>query len=196
MIRLVTRAAIAVAFTAVLSACETNVSAPKYPQLSYSHLPQIQLNVGRIEVVREYIPPRVDPNVDHLFPVKMDDAAERWARDRLRPVGVDGVAKVIVRRASVVEVPLKQSGGVRGALTTEQSERYDAHLDIAIEVEGGPGQGSASVSSEARRSRTVPEDITLNQREKVWFEMSEAMMNDVNVSLETQIRKHLGRFTR
>jgi hypothetical protein len=50
------------------------------------------------------------------------------------------------------------------------------------------------VSSRAQRSRTVPEDVTLNDREKVWFEMTEALMNDLNASLERQIYYNMGDF--
>jgi hypothetical protein len=52
------------------------------------------------------------------------------------------------------------------------------------------------VSSRTSRSRSVPENASLNDREKVWFEMTEAMMNDINGSLERQIREHLGAFLR
>ena len=50
--------------------------------------------------------------------------------------------------------------------------------------------------SRAERSRTVAEDVSLIDREKVWFEMTEAMMNDLNASLQRQINEHLRAFVR
>jgi hypothetical protein len=145
-------------------------------------------------VVREYASPGVKPNVEHLFPVAPAAAAERWARERLRPVGAEGVAVVKIVQGSVVEVPLPRTQGVRGAFTTDQSERYDAVLEVSIEASRRSDGRRSMVSSRASRSRTVPEDVSLNDREKVWFEMTEALMNDLNAALERQIYDNLGAF--
>jgi hypothetical protein len=177
-----------------VAACEFQVARPKYAELSFTHLPPINLDVGRIETVKEYVSPAKPPNVEHLFPVRPSAAAERWGRDRLRAVGSQGVARVIVRQASVVEVPLQVKSGVRGMLTRDQSERYDAVLEIAVEIDKGKGKSTVSASN--RRTRTVPEGITLNEREKVWFEMTEAMMRDLNAALEDAIRKSFGSYIR
>ena len=42
----------------------------------------------------------------------------------------------------------------------------------------------------------MPENLTLNEREEVWFEMVEALMADLNAELEANIQEHLGRFLR
>lgn len=178
----------------LLAGCETQVPRSDFPELAYSQLPPINLSVARIDVIQQYHPPGKKPNVEHLFPVVPALAAERWARDRLKAVGADGVARVTVVYAGVVEVPLKRMGGIEGAFTTEQSERYDGAIEIKIEILTGDGRMAASVSSRAERRRTVPEDITLLGREKVWFEMTEAMMNDLNASLDRQIKENFGRW--
>ena len=177
-----------------LAACEFAVKNPSFPEISFSHLPQIRLDVAQIEVINEYQAPAKPPNVDHLFPTPPSAVAERWGRDRLQAVGATGKARVIVRRASVVEVPLKTQTGIRGALTTDQSERYDADVEMTVEIV--TDQGTASVTSRSRRSRTVPEDITLNDREKEWFQITEALMNDLNASLEAEMRKGMAKYIR
>jgi len=180
----------------LLSACAVPLQTPKYPQLSYAHLPPLTLDVARVEVMSRYISPAHLPNVEHEFPVSPANAAMQWGRDRIKAGGVNGTARVVVERASVVEVPLKRTTGVRGAFTADQTERYDAILEIKVEVLGEDGKERASVSSTTRRSRSVGENITLNEREKVWFEMTEAMMNDLNASLEGQIREHMKPYLR
>lgn len=185
-------AAVLIAVSLALAACEFAANSPKYPELSFTHLPQIRLDVAQIEVVNEYLSPSKPPNVEHLFPTPPSVVAERWGRDRLRAVGATGKARVVIRRASVVEVPLKTKTGIRGALTTDQSERYDADVEMAVELE--KDGGTVTVAARSRRSRTVPEDITLNDREKEWFQMNEALINDLNASLETEIRKGMARY--
>lgn len=180
-----------------LGACSADPPArPIYPDLTYRHLPPIELLVGRVEVEDAYTPPLRAPNVEHEFPVSPAAAARRWVDDRIRAVGDKGTVKVTLREASVVEVALKKTEGLTGAVTTDQSERYDGTIVMEIEVRGPGGDKEAFVSATARRSRTVPEDITLNAREKVFFEMTEAMMNDLNAELERQINQHLGRYLR
>jgi hypothetical protein len=183
---------VAVTSVVLLSGCETAPPRSGFPQLSYAHLAPIRLDVAQIKIVSEYRSTGVAPNVEHLFPVKPQAAAERWSRERLKPVGASGTARVTIRRASVVEVPLTRSTGVRAMLTTDQAERYDGVIEIAIAILDEAGRQSGAVVSRAQRSKSVPENISLYDREKTWFDMVEAMMNDINASLETQIKKHLG----
>ncbi len=100
------------------------------PRIAFAQVAPIKLDVREIEVERAYQPPHAAPNVEHLFAVPPAAAATLWAVDRLVAVGPLGRARFIVREASVVEIPLEQSGGLTGAFTTEQSERYDARLVV------------------------------------------------------------------
>lgn len=180
----------------ILSGCAAQVEKPGFSQISFAHLPPINLNVARVEVENRYVSPATRPNVEHEFPVSPAAAASNWGRDRLKAVGQSGVVRVIVRRASVVEVPLKRTTGVKGAFTKDQSERYDAVIDMMVEIRDANGDLRVTAESTAKRSRSVSENISLNGREKVWFEMTEAMMGDLNASLEVQIRKHMNRWLR
>ena len=180
----------------ILSGCATQVEKPGFSQISFAHLPPINLNVARVEVENRYVSPATRPNVEHKFSVSPAAVASNWGRDRLKAVGQSGVARVIVRRASVVEVPLKRTAGVKGAFTRDQSERYDAVIDMKVEIRDANGDLRVTAESTAKRSRSVSENISLNDREKVWFEMTEAMMGDLNTSLEAQIRKHMNRWLR
>lgn len=187
---------VVVAAVLVFSGCANDVQRPGYPQISFAHLQPISLNVARIETENLYVSPATRPNVEHEFPESPAAAASNWGRDRLRAVGQSGVARVIVRRASVVEVPLKRSTGVKGAFTRDQSERYDAIIDMAVELRDASGNVRVTAESTAKRSRSVSENISLNDREKVWFEMTEAMMADLNTALENQIRIHMKEWIR
>ena len=180
----------------ILSGCATQVEKIGFSQISFAHLPPINLNVARVEVENRYASPTTHPNVEHKFSVLPAAVASNWGRDRLKAVGQSGVARVIVRRASVVEVPLKRTAGVKGAFTRDQSERYDAVIDMKVEIRDANGDLRVTAESTAKRSRSVSENISLNGREKVWFEMTEAMMGDLNTSLAAQIHNHMNRWLR
>jgi len=180
----------------LLTGCATEVQKPGFSQISFAHLQPISLNVARIEVENRYVSPATRPNVEQEFPVSPAAVASNWGRDRLRAVGQSGVARVVVRRASVVEVPLKRTTGVTGAFTRDQSERYDAIIDMMVELRDADGNVRVTAESTAKRSRSVSENVSLIEREKIWFEMTETMMSDLNTALENQVRIHMKEWIR
>ncbi len=194
--RLVSSALVVLALAGAVSACTVPPPEPVYPQLTYGHLGTIRLDVAAVEIVEGYEPPLTPPNVEHEFPITPAAAARRWFEDRLEAVGAAGLALAVVREASVVEVALKKTTGLTGLLTEDQSERYDAKLVMEIEIRSAVGDRAAFVRAVATRSRTVPEDITLNDREKVFFELTEALMNDIDAQLSSQINQHLVKYLR
>ena len=188
--------ALAVGLSVLLAACETTVPPKQFPDLRYTHMPAISLAVSRVVVVEQYQSSTAKPHVEAEFPVLPARAASQWLKDRLSAVGGSDSVRATVTKASVVEVPLKRTSGVRGAFTKDQSERYDATLAVQIEILDSRGRQRGIVSSEATRSQTVTEDISLADREQVWFRMTEAMMSDLNSSLEKQVREHFKRWLR
>ncbi len=194
--RLVSSALVVLAIAGAVSSCTAAPPEPVYPQLTYGHLGAIRLDVAAVEIVEVYVPPLKPPNVEHEFPITPGAAARRWFEDRLQAVGAAGLALAVVREASVVEVALKKTTGLTGLVTKDQSERYDAKLVMEIEIRSAVGDREAFVRAVATRSRSVPEDITLNDREKVFFELTEALMNDINAQLLNQINQHLVKYLR
>ena len=185
-----------VAVALFLTGCETP-SMTVFPELTFAHLGPIRFDAGAVEIVHDYRSPMRAPNVEHRFPVRPAAAAERWGRDRLRAAGAaQRRVRLIVKKASVVEVPLKKAPGVRGYFTRDQAARYDAVLDVMIEVMEGPTRSVGYARAQATRSQTVPEDVTIAARERIWFKLIENLMTDLDVTLEQNIRQHLARFLR
>jgi len=175
---------------AIVAACSTTLPRNEFPELRYNHLPPIRLDAVRIDVVEQYKSIGARPYVEHEFAQRPAAVAARWATDRLQPVGTANIVRVTILKGSVVEVPLARTEGVKGVFTIDQSEKYSGTLAVRIEIIGPGGQQLAYVTSEATLSRTVPENITLADREKAWFRMSETLMNDLNIALERQINQH------
>lgn len=179
-----------------LAACSSAPPKPGFPQITFAHLPPIQLDVAQIQVVEQYAPPQRAPNVEHTMPVSPAAVMHRWAADRLRPVGAAGVARLLIKDASVVAQPLEKTGGVRGVLTEDQAVRYVANLVVELDVNTAGGLGTGFASAAATRTITAPEDITLNRRDRILFDLTEALTRDLNATLEANIRTHLAPFLR
>ena len=177
-----------------LAACETAAPKTPAPQLSYTDLPSIRLDVTKIEIVDEYLPPLKAPNVEHEFPISPSEAVERWARDRLVAGGRDRVARFIIRYAAVTEAALKKKTGLTGLLTTDQSERYDGRVAVTLEIRSDRGFREAFADATSEHSRTVPGDASVNQREKIFFEITERLVRELNAEIERQIAAHLSPF--
>lgn len=174
-------------FAATASGCAFDDPSNRFAGLTYEHLPDINLDVGEIQIEQAYKATTEAPNVGHRFPVAPKDAAVRWGQDRLVAKGDRLTFRYIVRQATATETVLETSKGVTGLLTTDQSERYDVHIVVDMQIlDGRQVQGTAS--AEARRSVTVAEDISLNDREKVWYKLTENTMNDLNDQLEETIK--------
>ena len=180
----------------ILAACEAAPLPPPIPELTYSHLSPIEVAAARIDIVEEYAPPLQAPNVEHKFPTPPAQAVRQWAKDRFRAVGDEGVLRITILDASVIETKLEKTGGLRGAFTADQSERYDARLEVIVEVRSDRGFREAFASAVVERSRTVAEDVSLHERETVFYEMTKALMEDLNAELEKNIKQFLARYLR
>ena len=167
----------------------------RFADITFTHKPPIKLDVARVEVVRAFQSPEAPPNVAHRFPIPPDRAVERWASDRLQPVGAGNLARVVIKQSSVIEVPLETRGGLVGFFKTEQSERYDAVLEVQVEVHSDVGRLGFAAAT-VKRSQTVPEDISPNERQQVWFEMTEKLIHDIDAELEQAIPQYLARYLR
>ena len=181
----------------LLAAC-TNAPPPtKFPQLTYTHLGTFSLDVSKIEIVDAFRPPLSPPNVEHVMPVAPAAAAHRWAQDRLQSVGSSGRRAVFtIENGAVTSTSLKRKTGIRGVLTNDQSERYEAVLAVRLEIFDINGRRLGEVEAQAQRSRSVPENITLDARDKVWFSITESLTNDLNAELERTIPQFLGAYIR
>lgn len=166
----------------LLAACGKRAAPPDLPDLTFTRQRPIRLDVSTLQVVDSYQPPARRPNVEHLFPVPPALAAERWAKDRLRAAGPSGTARFEVLRGDVVETP-------RAA-----ADRFEAVLEVRLELASADGRRTGEVSARASRTQTVEHDATLDERERVWFDMTEALMRDLDAQLERQIAQHLQAF--
>ena len=180
----------------LLAACDTPPDRQRFPEITFQHLPPINLDVAQIEIASDYrSADHADDNAAE-YPEAPEKLAADWARDRLKAVGSRGQANYTVVEARAVRVPLPRSSGIDAALKTEQSDRYDLSITVRLEA-GNPLSGkSGTVTETVTRSQTVPENMTLNQREAVLFNLLDTAMKDLNKRLEASIPQYLGPLVR
>jgi hypothetical protein len=81
--------------------------------------------------------------------------------------------------------------GITGVFTTEPSERYDLTITAALTInQNGLDVHTANVTT--TRSQSVLQGITPNDRDKAWYDMTQAAMADFDKQMESQIRNSFG----
>lgn len=180
-----------------LSACQSAPPPRPAPRpIDFSNFGPIVLNAGSIDVVDAYRPGG-GVHVEGRSAVPPAQAVRLWASERLQAAGGPGRARVTIRDASILETQLPKTGGVKGYFTNDQAQRYDGRLDVEVSGEV-PGETSFRGTTRATvtYSITVPENISLADREATFLEITRRMMDDLNGRLDAGIRKDLGPMVR
>ncbi len=185
-------AALCLAFA--LTACASETTQQSFAPIDFSKEAPLRINVHELKIVSEYVAPSRKPNVEHLMQVNPEGAAIRWAKDRLHPTGQTGAARVIIKDAKVVEVPLKTDRGVGAVFKTQQSERYDSALDVVVQILDERQFPVGEVTARATRSRTVPEGLSLNERDRILYEITESLIQDINSQMNGLLPSFLNRW--
>lgn len=179
-----------------LAACELTPPRPEYPPFRYTEQTPLRFDVAEIVIEQAYQPSSEAPNVELLFPLRPGQAAVGWAGDRLAAAGSTRRLRFIVRDASATETALETKTGLSGAVTIDQAERFDATLTIDIQVVENDGFVAGNATATARRSVTLPEDASLNDREGTWYQLTKRLMDDMDRQLEDVLKRVFFRFLR
>jgi hypothetical protein len=142
-----------------------------FPPLRYGYLPPISLNVQRVEMAEEFIPPSGGDEISGSSPVSFADTLYAMARDRLKPVAPTGTATFRILTASV----------------TRHRDTLNGVLAVRLDVSDADGGNSGFAEARVNANHSGP---VADQRAAV-YDMLKSMMDDMNVELEYQLRNKL-----
>lgn len=182
---------LSMALAGLAAGCTRPDPTVRFADLTFAGRQPVVLDASRIEIVDEYRMPLASPNVEHRAPLAPSAAAERWARDVLKPSGSGGRAVFRILKGSLVETDLKTKGGVQGWFNIDQAERYDAAIEGRLDLYGADGRMLGNASANATRYQTIAENASLNDRQKLWYNLVEATARDFATAMEQAIRREL-----
>lgn len=139
-----------------------------FPALHFDYLTPLRLNVGAVDVGDAPAPGPLDA----INPAPPGEALRRMAQDRLGALGSTGRAVFAIDAADIAEA--------RGSLSGVMA----VHLDILRP------DGARAAFAEARVSRSAQLPRRADLR-AVLYDMTRAMMDDMNVEFEFQARRAL-----
>lgn len=179
----------------VLAACSSD-PAPLPPlQLDYNALGKIYLNTQDMRIInRAATAPHKPPFVGYQFKPTLDEAVNRWALDRVHAVGNAGHATVIVKEASVKELPLPALGGVEAWFTREQASKYIGRIEVEVTAQSPVNNASGYASAHATYAITLPENPTDAEKDTAYRQLLDGLMQDLNQKMEEALRQHMAHF--
>jgi hypothetical protein len=192
-----------------LAGCTHAPPPPVYGDLSFDDQPKMVFALAKLQIVNGYtVPEGESGHIETQLPLSLPRTMARWASDRIQTVGENAggftadanaaspkklVFKIV--EASMRETPLaKKEQGLRGDFTNEQAFRYDATLSAVLEVRDGLGMKVAAAEASVSRSSTIDEKATLLDKERLWYNMTKAMMADLDKVLTSNIDQYLRRY--
>lgn len=187
-----------IVFTAglfALSGCKDVPTPQAQSRPSFAQMGAMHFSVATIDIVEEYTPPLKSPNVEHLFPTPPAEGVKIWVNDRLKADGGEYRMEVVIKDASVVEEQLPKTQGLKGTFTVDQSQRYNAKLNVEVKVYGTRKllpEANAEVT--VTKSRTIAENASLEERERLFNQMTNELLTMLNTELEKNIRNYFGAY--
>jgi hypothetical protein len=180
---------------AVIAACgNTKPSEPRLPELSFDSAPPIRLDVAQIEVVAQFAPQATGHHIEVEMPVSPETALRRWVRDRLKAVGTTGTLRVLITDASATETPLPVESGVTGLFKRDPPDRVDVSLNVSIQILDDRQFVVTQVGDKASRGRTEPDGQSLNDHDRMLYDMVSDLMNGFNSEMQQNITATFGRW--
>lgn len=183
----------AVAATA-LAACQSAPIRPAPRSIDFSSFGPIVVNAAKIDFVDATRPTGGLVHVEQRAATPPVEAMRRWTAERLQAAGRAGTVRVTVRDASIVEVTLPTTGGVKGYFTNDQAQRYEGRMEVEVTGDGpvsGGGSFRGTTKAIATHTTSVPENVTLADREATISDVSRRLAEEINARLDAGIRKDL-----
>jgi hypothetical protein len=149
-----------------------------------------------VQVVPGDVSPGQKPNVEQLASPTPQQAVEAWARSKVKAAGTTNRAMLIIRQASIVEVPLPTKKGLDGMFTKEPDRRYDGTLEADIEIRSDNGKKIAEAQARALRTQSVVQGTSDAALKEIWSKMSRDLAGDLAAEFDRQVRAHLASYVK
>lgn len=167
------------------------------PEIAFTGQPPLTFAASSVETIQEYQAVAAAPHIELSIAQPPAMVAARWAGDRVvldnsQPNRVT----VVVRKASVTETDLKKTPGLRGNFTEDQVARFDTEVELAVEIRDARGFRVGEAAAAARRSNSMSEKATLNDRDRLIHQLVRETMMDVDRELERNIRQYMPLYVR
>lgn len=185
------------ALTFLVAACENAPDGFVAAPLDFQNKQPISINVAEVRVNEAYQSPMRAPYIEQDFPLPPAAAVKIWTKQRLYATGTSGVLEVTINDASVKQENLPRTKGVQGLFTEDQDARYTLSLNVSMRLfNGTDAMSSASGDVIITRSRTVSEKATVDDRMKVFDQMTKEAIATFDTQAQSRLKQYFAAYLR
>ena len=168
-------ASLAVSLPLCLAGCGGGgTPAPVFTPYTYAYLKPLRLNVASIDVVNDFA---LGPDdIGGQAPESPVAALRQMAHDRLVPAGAAGRAEFIIEQASI----------------TQNGNTISGMFRVKVNIYTSDGQRAAFAEAAVAHSGAAPDNQSDAGMRAALDSFIQAMMRDMNVELEYQLRRSVG----
>ena len=161
----------------MLSACASRVDTDI--KSKYETKSQIPLNAASVLVRYDFNPTVKSDLSDHLFSRILVQRIENWVNTRLHPAGQYGVAQVVVRDASVIDVPSNY----------QDPQKLEGTLDVVLSLVGTHGVVLAQAEAKIKQDMSAPNNISQTERKELTQVIAIKLVDALDIQMEDIISK-------
>jgi hypothetical protein len=182
------RSAIAAVAAGLVVACSSSYDTFRPPPLDFSGRAPLRLAVERVTVQSAYRPRETAPYVDHLMPLKPEDAIRQMLEARLVAAGGPGSIQAVILDAAVEEEEIETQSGLRGLFTKEPAARLEGRFQVQVDRLSAAGEVLKSVSTAVTRTASIPEGVGYAERQRIGYELVRKLVDDLDEGLTANVR--------
>ena len=182
------RGAIATVAAGLVVACSSSYDTFRPPPLDFSGRAPLRLAVERVTVQSAYRPRETAPYVDHLMPLKPEDAIRQMLEARLVAADGPGSIQAVILDAAVEEEEIETQSGLRGLFTKEPAARLEGRFQVQVDRLSAAGEVLKSVSTAVTRTASIPEGVGYAERQRIGYELVRKLVDDLDEGLTANVR--------
>jgi hypothetical protein len=175
----------------LLTACSsTSKSAGKpVPEMTFAHVEPIYVNVNAVDIENLYNPDKSENDVSSTFPTPPDIALRRYAEKRIKPSGQSqDRLKFVIEEVQINHSYIEPSGSFSQLLKRGGKDHYDVEMRLGLYKFSPDGTMLDQSVFSLEKDITIPEGLSLAEREMEQLKFLEQLMNDVDQAVTSALR--------
>ncbi|MBK67019.1 MAG: hypothetical protein CMP22_02680 [Rickettsiales bacterium] len=119
-----------------------------------------------------------------------ENVLARLVNNRVRPTGGANVLSLTIERSDVIEKPIEPEDGLEAMFTIQNSQVLDAYLTVFVELLDPNNRPLQAHRVQVKRKVSIPSNASLNEKNKIVFELSEAVLKDFDQKFTEILKRH------
>tara|TARA_Y100000996_G_scaffold197082_1_gene154559 strand:- start:207 stop:716 length:510 start_codon:yes stop_codon:yes gene_type:complete len=160
-------------------------------ELNFEHIDSLNLSLSKIEIINKYQPKLSRPNVEHLFKTPPSRLISDYAKSKFLLKGGRNNLQFIIEEASVIETIKETKKILLNNISIKESLiNYKCKFRLRIKLKSEKGLTKSYILVSTIIDKTIKSNISLNERDKVFFEINENMILKLDSEINKQARKY------